>query len=237
MAKMIVVDHERCLACGTCVVACAMAHTDAATLAEAAVAEKPPQSRVHLVALGDFGMPMQCRHCQDAPCMMICPKEAISRSSPDAPVLIDPELCIGCRFCILVCPFGIIEMSRQAKAVVKCDLCIQRTTEGEPPACVAACPTSALRFVELDETLCKKRRDEARRIAESDVLQSREDPEAGQKKVACALCGREVAPAKQLQRIREKLPDHVHVPNVCHRCRRAAAAAMLAQDQTVAAER
>jgi len=57
-----------------------------------------------------------------------------------------------------VCPFGIIQISRDGKAMVKCDLCIERTEVGEDPACVAACPTGALEFVELEDWLKDKRR-------------------------------------------------------------------------------
>ena len=90
--------------------------------------------------------------------MTVCPTEAIHRVCDTGPVLLNREQCIGCKFCILVCPFGVIDLSRDGKAVVKCDLCIERTEAGEEPACVAACPTGSLRFVELDEMLAQRRR-------------------------------------------------------------------------------
>jgi len=69
MMKAIVVEEEHCLACGSCMLECGMAHTDARTLAEALQAETPPQSRVYVEPMGQFGMPLQCRHCEDAPCI------------------------------------------------------------------------------------------------------------------------------------------------------------------------
>jgi carbon-monoxide dehydrogenase iron sulfur subunit len=81
-------------------------------------------------------------------------------------VLLDQDRCIGCKFCMLVCPFGVIALSRDGKAMIKCDLCVERTEAGELPACVAACPTGALKFVELDEHLRQRRREAVRRVAQ-----------------------------------------------------------------------
>ncbi len=165
MAKMIVIDERRCLGCKSCMLQCAMAHTQAASLVEALKSSSRPQPRLHVEALREFGMPLQCRHCEDAPCIVVCPTEAIHRFSPDGPVLLEKERCIGCKFCMIVCPFGVIDMSRDGKAVVKCDLCLERTQAGQEPACVAACPTGALRFEEVTEYLRQRRREALRRVA------------------------------------------------------------------------
>jgi len=165
MSKMIVVHEERCLGCRSCVLECAVAHSRAGDLVEALQAGEKLQSRVHIEPFKEFGMPLQCRHCEDAPCQAICPTEAIHRPSEKGPVLIEAERCIGCKYCLVVCPFGIIQLSRDGKAVVKCDLCIDRTEAGEEPACVTACPTGALEFVELDDLLREQRRNAVEVIA------------------------------------------------------------------------
>ncbi len=165
MAKMIIVNEERCMGCKSCVLQCALAHSDAGSLAEALNAETPPQSRIYVEPSGKFGMPLQCRHCEDAPCIRVCPTEAIKRLSPESPVLLDPDSCIGCRFCLIVCPFGVIDVSRNGKAMIKCDMCIERTEVGEEPACVVACPTGACQFVELDDQLRQRRRQVAEQLA------------------------------------------------------------------------
>ena len=165
MPRIIVVDEQRCLGCKTCVLECAMAHSDAKTLAEAINAETPPQPRIHVEPACRFGMPLQCRHCEDAPCMMVCPTDAIHRPAEKGPVLIEPKRCIGCRFCLLACPFGVIDLSRDGRAMVKCDLCIERTQAGEEPACVAACPTGALKFEEVEAFLQQRRRQACEQIA------------------------------------------------------------------------
>ena len=162
MAKTIITHSERCLGCKTCELECAMAHSSVSTLVEALHSENMPQSRIHVEALGGFGMPMQCRHCEDAPCVFVCPTHAIHRFADDDPVLLDAEKCIGCRVCLFVCPFGVIEMSRNGKAMVKCDQCLERTEIGQEPACVAGCPTGALEFTDITDYLRERRREAAR---------------------------------------------------------------------------
>ena len=175
MAKFIVVDEKRCLACKQCVLSCALAHSDADSLVDAVVGGETLTPRVHVEAAGDMAIPMQCRHCEDAPCMMVCPTEAIRRCESDGPVLITQDQCIGCHCCILACPFGIIEMSADGAAAVKCDLCIERTQEGEEPACVAACPTKAIRFCELDDEAKARRRRAAQKLT-AEVTSGPESP-------------------------------------------------------------
>jgi carbon-monoxide dehydrogenase iron sulfur subunit len=162
MDKTIVVNIKKCLACRSCEIACAIEHSKSKVLEEA-VAETPgPQRRVSVESAGEYGVPLQCRHCEDAPCITVCPTQAIHRDADHAPVLIAQDKCIGCKFCLMVCPFGVIDISHDGKAVVKCDLCIQRTEAGQEPACVAGCPTGALQFCELTEMLIERRRSAAK---------------------------------------------------------------------------
>lgn len=165
MAKMIVVNADRCLGCKQCVIECAMAHSPARTLVEALNCGVRPKPRLHVESFGDHAIPMQCHHCEDAPCLAICPTGAIHRPDEEGPVLIDPEQCIGCKYCLLACPFGVIELARDGKAVVKCDQCIERTAEGQEPACVAGCATGALQFMDLDDYARRRRREAIRRLA------------------------------------------------------------------------
>ena len=144
MAKIIKVDKSRCMGCRQCVIECAMAHTEAHSLV-AAIAGGA-RSRVYLKDSGEHGVPTQCKHCKKMRCAEACPEEAISRASDDAPVLIDYEKCVSCKQCVEACPFGAMLVTSDGKTVVKCDLCIERTSEGQEPACVAGCPTGALRF-------------------------------------------------------------------------------------------
>lgn len=157
MSKVIIIDIERCLACKSCEIACAIAHSKSKVLEDAVTESPRPQKRVTVEAAGEFGVPMQCRHCEDAPCIIVCPTKAIHRQHAEGPVLIDKDLCIGCKFCLMVCPFGVIDLSSDGKVMVKCDLCFERAKQGQEPACVEACPTKALKFAEERELIKNKR--------------------------------------------------------------------------------
>ena len=158
MAKMIVVNHDRCVGCKCCELACSIAHSGAESLAEAVQSGARAEARVHVEPSGRFGTPMQCHHCKDAPCIAVCPSEAIARAPKAIPVLLDQDRCIGCRLCMVVCPFGAISISHEGKAMLKCDMCIKRTEAGGLPACVTACPSGALTYQDIDEWLLQRRR-------------------------------------------------------------------------------
>ena len=161
MGKTIMVTIEKCLACKSCEVACALAHSKSKVLEEAITEQPKPQRRVTVEAVEEFGVPMQCRHCEDAPCMAVCPTGAIHRPQADGPVLIEQDRCIGCKFCLMACPFGVIDVSNDGKAMLKCDLCIERTKVGRQPACVEACPTKALKLVDEKDLAAGKRKQAA----------------------------------------------------------------------------
>ncbi|MBM3253596.1 MAG: 4Fe-4S dicluster domain-containing protein [Candidatus Omnitrophica bacterium] len=156
---MIVVDIDRCLGCKSCELACGVEHSESKELHKAIVEYPTPASRVKVEASEDLSIPLACRQCEDAPCVKVCPTKALERTSQEEPVLINSELCIGCKWCILVCPFGVIRMDKTGKAILKCDMCFKRLLLGKIPSCVLACPTKALQFKSLDEVTAEKRKD------------------------------------------------------------------------------
>jgi carbon-monoxide dehydrogenase iron sulfur subunit len=165
--KRIVADPQKCLACRTCEFACALAHTESEDLVQALHAGAQP--RVYVEMAGQFAVPLQCRHCEDAPCVQICPSGALSRLDAESPVLVHPEQCIGCEFCVQVCPFGVIHLTADRKAVIKCDLCAARLAQGLQTACVASCPTGALTFEEINEDASRRRRRTALRLVSGEL--------------------------------------------------------------------
>jgi len=149
--KRIYVDVDKCLACRSCEIACAVAHSNSKELLKALGETPLPKYRVSLEDVEGFSVPLQCRHCEAAPCVQVCPTKAITRNTLEEPVLIARELCVGCSSCVIVCPWGIPGLTKDGKAIIKCDLCIERLKEGEEPACVGACPTGALQFKSIPE--------------------------------------------------------------------------------------
>ncbi len=102
----------------------------------------------------------QCRHCLEPACVEACIVGALKKT-PEGAVAYDPEICIGCRYCMVACPWEIPKYNWEARVptIQKCNLCHERvTTEGKPPACVEACPTGATIFGDREQLLKEARR-------------------------------------------------------------------------------
>jgi len=157
LRKVIVADISKCYACLACVLECSYRRAGA-DAGEAPNAENSCLASCDVQAVGVQPVPLTCSHCEDAPCVAACPTGAMHRESEEGPVLLEMERCIGCKACILACPFGMVRLMPNGTAVIKCDLCADRTARGLAPACVAACPTGALELKELDEVVVRARR-------------------------------------------------------------------------------
>jgi tetrathionate reductase subunit B len=95
-----------------------------------------------------FFVPKLCNLCEHSPCVQVCPVGA-TFDAPDGAVLIDPQYCIGCGFCIQACPYGCRFLSPLTHTAEKCTLCYHRITRGLKPACVEVCPVRARIFGDL----------------------------------------------------------------------------------------
>ncbi|MGQ0814855.1 MAG: 4Fe-4S dicluster domain-containing protein [Gemmatimonadota bacterium] len=91
-----------------------------------------------------------CKHCVQAGCLDVCPTGAIIRTEFDT-VVIQSDVCNGCRACIAACPFGVIEINEAANTAQKCTLCYDRISVGLEPACSKACPTDSIQFGTIGE--------------------------------------------------------------------------------------
>ncbi len=98
--------------------------------------------------LRTFFVPKLCNHCENAPCVQVCPVGA-TFTTEDGVVLVDEEYCIGCRYCIQACPYGARWMHPEKHVAAKCTFCYHRLDEGLVPACVEVCPTGARLFGQL----------------------------------------------------------------------------------------
>ncbi|CAB5079041.1 CO dehydrogenase iron-sulfur protein CooF (EC [Olavius algarvensis associated proteobacterium Delta 3] len=170
--KEVVVHPERCVGCMQCMIACATAHSKAKSLFAATLESPLPKPRVHVgVGQYDEGFPNRCRHCDPAPCLLACLPGAISRDLSTNTVLIDPDRCINCATCAMVCPFGVLRYHEEGSAppgktvAVKCDNCIGRQEAGLAPACVEVCKSGALTFEELSEAMRRKTNEISRTVS------------------------------------------------------------------------
>ena len=152
MAKALYIDYQKCTGCRLCELVCAVFHDGISN---------PVRSRIRVMKWEAEGLyiPMSCQQCQDAPCMNVCPVKAISRDEQLGRVSVDYDICIGCRSCVGVCPFGAMSFNAIDKQVFKCDLC-----DGDPQ-CVRLCEEKAVDFVESDEVALIKRRNAAERVS------------------------------------------------------------------------
>ncbi len=144
MTKSITIafDLARCSGCMACVVACLDendlngSHSFRSVIRQERVVEG--DVRITFVSLA-------CFHCGEAPCLTVCPRNAIYKDEANGQIGVDPRYCIGCRTCLLVCPFGAPQFP-EGGIMEKCHLCCQRLQHGRQPACVRICPTRALDF-------------------------------------------------------------------------------------------
>lgn len=129
----LVFNKQDCMGCHSCEVACKQEHGLAVGPRLVRVLEQSPSF-----------IPIYCHHCAKPPCRDACPVEAITRNEQGI-VLIDEDLCIGCRECLQACPFGAMQFDDFREMAVKCDLCIDRLSDQQQPACVGVCPTGCIR--------------------------------------------------------------------------------------------
>ena len=145
MQKMILVDYSKCSGCRYCETACSARNEGVCN---------PYRSRIKVMRseMEGFVAPMLCQQCIDAPCARVCPVRALSRDNNGLGLVrLDYDLCIGCKMCMVACPFGAMKFDEQKMRLIKCDFC-----DGDP-ACVKACSTDALLFVDATEADAQKR--------------------------------------------------------------------------------
>jgi hydrogenase-4 component A len=169
MSRRIEIEPSRCIACGTCQAACSLGHKRVGL---------QDQPRLFLYQSRNVVASVTCHHCENAPCVKVCPVNAI-RCDSDKAIRVDEKNCLGCKLCAIACPFGAIHLGGTPttgvvgieyasptfvgatspllqwklgvySCAVKCDLCVNDPAGF--PQCVTYCVTKALRLVETTET-------------------------------------------------------------------------------------
>ncbi len=150
--KVLMINYEKCTGCRLCELVCAVKHDGISN---------PIRSRIRVMKWEQEGLyiPMSCQQCQDAPCMNACPVKAISRNDALARVEVDYDICIGCRTCVSVCPFGAMNFNYIDRKVIKCDLC-----DGDPQ-CVRFCDVKAVEYVSASDVSVLKQKKAAKKLS------------------------------------------------------------------------
>ena len=111
-----------------------------------------------------------CKHCVNAGCLEACPTGSIVRTEFGA-VYVQPDICNGCSYCVVSCPFGVIQRNEKDGRAFKCTFCSDRQRVGLPPACAKACPTESIKFGEIEHlrTAAQERVEELHRRGMQDA--------------------------------------------------------------------
>ncbi len=143
--KRIYALEDKCLNCRLCEVACTTAHSKTGDIYKAFMFEKhPKKSAIHVEGDNYLSIAINCRHCDEPACVAGCIAGALSKDAQTGIVNCNTDKCVGCRTCMVQCPYGAISVKRVA---VKCDMCESGWSRGEP-ACVKACINQALIYVD-----------------------------------------------------------------------------------------
>ena len=141
---MIKLNQRRCISCHACEVHCKAKNRVPSGAKLGKLIEIGPLDGDGKPVMLNLYMP--CFHCEKPWCVAACPTGAMTRREADGIVYVRQELCVGCKVCIMVCPWKVPQWNPATGRAIKCDLCRDLVDQGEVPACVAGCTAHALEF-------------------------------------------------------------------------------------------
>ena len=176
LSLFVSVDPAKCTGCKACEMACFQAHNEKRNQVGKTVGTitVPVTPKLYVTVTETLSLPIQCKHCENSPCLSVCKQKAISRINGalvidedkcGSAVVAHDDRCIGCKDCLLACPFGAVHLlpyyaggapvpqadGQGGKvAASKCDLCFEHP---QGPACVRICPNEALRLIDVNAEL------------------------------------------------------------------------------------
>ncbi len=157
--KILSINAEKCTGCRKCEMVCSIFHTGTSD---------PNRSRIKVTKWENIGLylPVSCHNCEKPFCIEVCPAKACHRDLQTNKVVIDKTKCIGCKTCILACPFGVPLFDKIERVTIKCDFC-----DGDPQ-CVACCEAGAIDYLDANFIGMSKRREVADNLI--DTLRARQ---------------------------------------------------------------
>jgi formate dehydrogenase iron-sulfur subunit len=160
--KAILTDTTLCTGCEKCVTACKQVNhlgPDQPRRWKLRIDDLSATRFTTIVRHDDQYVRQQCRHCVEPACVSACLVGAM-RKTPEGPVVYDGDRCMGCRYCMMACPYEIprYDWAAAVPYVRKCTLCADRLAEGKVPACVEACPEQATIFGDRDALIAEAHR-------------------------------------------------------------------------------
>jgi formate dehydrogenase iron-sulfur subunit len=154
MSKALLYDATVCIGCKQCEKACA--EKNKLRYDDAVAAEERQSDHKYTVVLtkDDKFMRRLCMNCQEPACASVCPVGALQKTA-EGPVTYDADRCMGCRYCMVACPFGVpkYEWGKVLPKIQKCTMCPDRVAAGKQTACAEICPTGATKFGDRDELI------------------------------------------------------------------------------------
>lgn len=146
-----VIIGDRCIGCDACYVSCKTTW-EVPAFAEAfrtKVFEIESEDRFHNPTVSF--LPVLCNHCDDSPCVAVCPTGSSFKREEDGIVLVDPDLCIGCKACMVACPYNARYYDEEKKSIDKCTFCLPRLEKGLEPGCVSTCVGGSRNFGDIND--------------------------------------------------------------------------------------
>ena len=154
MAKMLVINPDKCTGCRRCELACSLVKEGEFN---------PARSRIQTITFLEEAVyiPSACLQCEDPSCEKVRPSGAICREDATGVIQVAAERCVGCKMCLLACPFGAMAFSGRDGKAVKCDLC------GGQPECVDFCEEGALEYKETELAMVSRRISASEKLKEA----------------------------------------------------------------------